>query len=125
MKNFFVIYSFTLHLVPSNYRPRNIQLNVESSTSFNVSWKAPILENALRITGYQVCVTHALSKEDCDVIIRTEFPACVAKGLKTASKYRIRVSAKNIVGYGEYSQDYNTITNGRKCSICELHEVLS
>ena len=104
----------SVNTVPPSYPPRDIQLNVESSTSTNVSWKAPILEDGLRVTGYQVCIAHVQSVEKCDVILRTKTFTCVVSGLKSASKYKVRVSAKNKVGYGKYSKDYIVLTNAGK-----------
>ena len=103
-----------LHIVPPGKPPRNIKLKVESSSSVNVSWKAQILENNEGITGYQVCIAHVQSDEECEVIMRTKASTCIVNGLKTASKYKIRVSAKNKVGYGKYSEDYITVTNAGK-----------
>ena len=54
------------------------------------------------------------SEEECDVIVRTKASACVVSGLKSASRYKVRVSARNKVGYGEYGKDYIAITNASK-----------
>ena len=54
------------------------------------------------------------SEEECDVIVRTKASACVISGLKSASRYKVRVSARNKVGYGKYGKDYITITNASK-----------
>jgi hypothetical protein len=104
-----------LHIVPPGKPPRNIQINVKSSTSLNVSWKEAILGNSQRIMGYQVCIAHVQSDEECEVILRTKAFTCVLSGLKTASEYKVRVSVKNEVGYGKYSKNYVTITNAGTC----------
>ena len=103
-----------LHLVRPSSPPRDVQIIVESSTSINVSWKSSNLENRLRTTGYQVCIAHVQSEEECDVILRTKASKCVISGLKSASKYSVRVSGKNKVGYGKYGKDHITITNAGK-----------
>jgi hypothetical protein len=116
----------SVNTVPPSSPPRDIQLNVESSTSIDVSWKAPTLEDGLLVTGYQVCIAHVQSVEKCDVILRTKAFTCVVSGLKSASKYKVRVSAKNKVGYGKYSKDYIVLTNaGKKYSMDAFHKVLS
>ena len=101
----------TAAVAPPANSPQNIKLKVESSSSVNVSWKAPILENDQRIAGYQVCIAQVQSDEECEVVMMTKAPTCIVSGLKTASKYKVRVSAKNRVGYGKYSKVYITITN--------------
>ena len=98
-------------LVPPSDPPRDIQLKVGSSTILKVSWKAPVLGNSLPIFGYQVLITHVPSDEKYDIILRTKSLSCVVGGLKPASRYIVKVSAKNKIGYGEYSKNYIVIIN--------------
>lgn len=63
------------------------------------------------------------SEEECDLLLRTKASKCVISGLKSASKYRVRVSAKNKVGYGKYGKDYITITNESKCAEDVVHNL--
>ncbi|XP_028396303.1 uncharacterized protein LOC114520270 [Dendronephthya gigantea] len=107
-------------LVPPSYPPREIKLKVGSSTSLEVSWKSPVLGNSLPIFGYQVLIARVPSDEKYNIILRTKSLGCVVCGLKPATRYRVKVSARNKIGYGEYSKDKIVITNAAPAEILPL-----
>ena len=92
--------------------PSDIKLSPISSTSLSISWNPPppFHRNGI-ITGYEVCFAWVKSSENCDRIIKTKERDFRLGFLSSATKYKVKVLARNEKGRGNYSEEYIQITN--------------
>ena len=92
--------------------PLNVELSAIGSTSLLISWiPPPVIHRNGNMTGYEVCFSWVNSEENCERILRTKRNSIRLGYLSPASKYKVKILARNDAGPGNYSKEYFQITN--------------
>ena len=88
---------------------------IRGCSSINVTWSPPARESlGGPVTGYFVQMRSGISDEtwiDYALFDNPQSTSCMFTHIKTNSKYDVRVSAKNKIGYGWPSEILKASTN--------------
>ena len=100
-------------LVPSG-PPLNIRTVAKSASSLSLAWDAPEAskQNGV-ITNYTGCISDS-EKGSCFQTVTVNKKEWLVTRLKASTKYYVRILASTKVGNGNYSENREFFTNGRK-----------